>query len=98
MVIFARMMIDKWTTEIVITLDRLIYKRGWIARHVEEIALSRIEEVLLDQTVIGWLLGYGRIVVAGTGRGIIRLPGWLADPVGVSRRAGGGSGGVRQLG
>ncbi len=79
--IFARMMIDKWTTEIVITSDRLIYKRGWIARHVEEIALDRIEEVVLDQTVIGRMLGYGRIVVVGTGRGIIRLPSVLSDPV-----------------
>lgn len=79
--IFARMMIEKWSTEVVITSDRLIYKRGWIARHVEEIGLNRMEEVVLDQTVIGRLLGYGRIVVAGTGRGIIRLPGWLADPV-----------------
>lgn len=75
------MMIEKWSTEVVITSDRLIYKRGWIARHVEEIGLNRMEEVVLDQTVIGRLLGYGRIVVAGTGRGIIRLPGWLADPV-----------------
>ena len=65
--------------------DRLIYKRGWIARHVEEIALNRIEEVVLDQTVIGRLLGYGRIVVAGTGRGVIVLPGWLANPVGLRR-------------
>ena len=84
-VLFARMMIDKWTTEIVITSDRLIYKRGWIARHVEEIALNRIEEVVLDQTAIARGLGYGRIIVAGTGRGIIRLPGWLADPVGLGR-------------
>jgi len=63
--LFARMMIEKWTTEIVITSDRLIYKRGWIARHVEEIALNRIEGVVLDQTVMGRMLGYGRIVIAG---------------------------------
>lgn len=81
--IFARIMIVKWTTEIVITPDRLIYKRGWIVRHVEELAFDRIEEVVLDQTVIGRMLGYGRIVAAGTGRGTIRLPWWLADPVGV---------------
>lgn len=75
------MVIEKRTTEIVITSDRLIYKRGWIARHVEEIALNRIEEVVLDQAVMGRLLGYGRIVVAGTGRGVIGLPSWSADPV-----------------
>jgi Predicted membrane protein len=83
--IFVRMMVDKWTTEIVITSDRLIYKRGWIFRHVEEIALNQIEEVVLDQTAIGRMLGYGRIVVAGTGRGVIRLPGWLANPVRIRR-------------
>jgi len=83
--IFARMMIEKWTTEIVITSDRLIYKRGWIARHVEEIALNRIEEVVLDQSVMGRVLGYGSIIVAGMGRGVIELPSWLADPVELRR-------------
>jgi hypothetical protein len=83
--IFAPMMIERWTTEIVSTSDRLIYKRGWIARHAEEIALNRIEEVVFHQTVMGPMLGYGRIIAAGTGRGIIRLPEWLADLVGLRR-------------
>lgn len=81
--IFAWMMIDRWTTEIVITTDRLIYNRGWIARHLEELALNRIEEVVLDQSAVGRVLGYGRLTVAGTGRGVIELAGWLASPGGI---------------
>lgn len=86
-IIFLVMMISKWTTEIVVTTDRLIYKTGWIARHAEEISLTRIEEVTLTQTVMGRVFGYGRIVVGGTGGGVIRLPGgwlsrWLLSGVG----------------
>ncbi len=47
------MIIRKWTTEIVVTMDRLIYKTGWIARRAEEITPTGIEEVALTQTVMG---------------------------------------------
>ena len=51
-IIFSVMIIRKWTTEIVVTKDRLIYKTGWIARRAEEITPTRIEEVALTQTVM----------------------------------------------
>jgi hypothetical protein len=33
------MLIKMWTTEIVVTSRRLVYKRGWIARYTEEFGL-----------------------------------------------------------
>ncbi|HKJ73991.1 MAG TPA: PH domain-containing protein, partial [Alphaproteobacteria bacterium] len=48
---FFKMMIRKWTTEIVVTNRRLIYKLGWISRDSEEFSLSRIEEINLDQSI-----------------------------------------------
>lgn len=80
-VTFLGMMIRKWTTEIVVTTDRLMYKTGWIARHVEEISLTRIEEISLTQTVMGRVLGYGSLRVSGTGTSVIHLPSILSDPV-----------------
>ena len=79
--IFLVMMIRKWTTEIVVTTDRLIYKTGWIARHAEEISLTRIEEVALTQTVMGRIFGYGSLRISGTGTSVIHLPSILSDPV-----------------
>ncbi|NJN35690.1 MAG: PH domain-containing protein, partial [Saprospiraceae bacterium] len=42
---FAKMMIDKVTTEIAITNKRLVYKRGLVARAVGEMNIDRIEGV-----------------------------------------------------
>lgn len=76
--IFA--VIRMWTTEVAVTNRRLIYKTGWIARKAEEISLRRIEEVNMKQSVLGRLLGYGRIWIRGTGGGDIVLPN-MDDPM-----------------
>ena len=86
--IFLFMMIRKWTTEIVVTTDRLIYKTGWIARHAEEIALTRIEEVAVTQTVIGRIFGYGSLRISGTGTSVIHLPSVRASAPGRRRAFG----------
>ena len=71
--IFLKMMINKWTTERVLTDSRYIQKTGWIARSTEEISIYKIEEVDLSQTIMGRILGYGSINVSGTGSGNIFL-------------------------
>lgn len=78
------LLVNMRTTEIVITNRRLIYKRGWIARKTEEIALHRIEEVNLRQGILGRLYGYGEVQVQGTGRGNIILPS-IAAPLDFKR-------------
>ena len=71
---FAHMMIIKATTEIAITTSRLIYKRGLVARYVGEMSIDRIEGVNVLQTILGRILGYGRIMVRGMGIGEVVLP------------------------
>ena len=71
---FAHMMIIKATTEIAITTSRLIYKRGLVARYVGEMSIDRIEGVNVLQTILGRILGYGRIMVRGMGVGEVILP------------------------
>ena len=74
------MMINKWTTERVLTDLRYIQKTGWIKRNTEEISISKIEEVDLKQSVLGRLLGYGTINISGTGSGQIKLQS-IDDPL-----------------
>ena len=68
------------TTEIVVTTYRFVYKTGLISRNTQEVSLSKIEEITLHQSVWGRILGYGKLVLRGTGVGVISLPD-LDDPV-----------------
>jgi membrane protein YdbS with pleckstrin-like domain len=67
-------------TEIGVTNQRLIVKRGWLARSTDEIALRSIEQVNFQQGFIGRLLGYGQVDVHGTGMDNLIIPP-IADPL-----------------
>ena len=72
-IIFIKMMINKWTTERALTNTRYIQKTGWIARNTEEISINKIEEVDLKQSILGRILDYGSVSISGTGSGNILL-------------------------
>jgi uncharacterized membrane protein YdbT with pleckstrin-like domain len=82
--VFLGVFIPIRTTEIGVTNQRLIYKRGLIWRKTQELQLRAIEEVKLDQGLLGRLFDFGRLDLHGTGVGDIRLP-TLADPVGLRK-------------
>lgn len=69
-----------WGTEMVVTTRRVVLKRGVLARRTEELSLDRIEEVRLSQSILGRLLGYGRLYVRGMGGGDISFP-TMAHPL-----------------
>jgi len=50
-----------------ITNKRAIMKMGWISRNAYETFLERIEGTRVDQSVMGRILGYGTLIVIGTG-------------------------------
>ncbi len=77
---FANMMLTRATTEIAVTTERLIYKRGLIARHVGEISVDRVEGVTVTQGIMGRILGYGRVIIRGMGVGEVTLP-QIAEPI-----------------
>ena len=77
---FAQMMVVKATTEIAITNNRLVYKRGLVARSVGEMSIDRIEGVNVLQTILGRIFNYGRLAVRGMGVGEVILPP-LDDPI-----------------
>jgi uncharacterized membrane protein YdbT with pleckstrin-like domain len=72
--------LEQWTTELAITTRRAIAKVGFIRRETWEINASKIESVEVDQSIFGRLLGYGTVVVKGTGGGTTPMK-LIADPI-----------------
>lgn len=70
--------------ELGVTTHRVVRKTGIISRQTEEIRLSAIETVDLQQSTWGRLLGYGDVRVTGRGESSMLLY-RVADPVGVKR-------------
>ncbi len=62
--------IKRVTTELAVTDQRIIYKRGLIRRHSIEMNMDKVESVDVDQSILGRILDYGDIFVRGTGEGI----------------------------
>ena len=80
--VFGIIFLIRWlTTEIALTTKRFVVKTGWIARSTEEIAHRRIEEVKLDQGILGRILGYGKLTVQGTGNAKIATHGYVRKPL-----------------
>lgn len=74
------MLIRQATTEIAVTSHRLVKKTGWISLHTEELSLTNIEGVRVDQGFWGRIFGFGRVRVEGTGVDSVQLP-IIANPV-----------------
>jgi uncharacterized membrane protein YdbT with pleckstrin-like domain len=55
------------SAEFAVTNKRVILKTGLIQRRSIELLLNKIESVGVDQGLLGRVLGYGTIVVRGTG-------------------------------
>jgi len=60
-------LIEKWTSEFAITNKRVVIKTGLISRKTVEMNLQKIESVNVDQSILGRILGYGDLVIVGTG-------------------------------
>ena len=55
------------TSEFGITNKRVIVKVGFIRRNSLEVLLNKIEGIQVEQGILGRVLGFGSIVVSGTG-------------------------------
>ena len=67
LVVIAAALIKRSSTELAVTNRRVIAKFGSISRRTIELNLSKLESIRVDQTIAGRILGYGSIVLAGTG-------------------------------
>ena len=65
--LFLTGLLRRKATEMAVTSKRVIVKTGIAERRTVEILLSRIESVAVDEPALGRLLGYGTVIVRGTG-------------------------------
>jgi len=70
LLVFLAASIRRHATEIVVTDRRVIFKRGILSRHTVEMNVSKIETVDVEQGFGARLLGYGTIMIHGSGSGI----------------------------
>jgi uncharacterized membrane protein YdbT with pleckstrin-like domain len=77
--------IARASAEFTVTNKRVVVKLGTIRRRAIEMLLSKVEEIGVDQGVIGRVLGYGTVVIVGTGgsKEVFML---IADPLGFRRQ------------
>jgi uncharacterized membrane protein YdbT with pleckstrin-like domain len=54
-------------TEMAVTNKRVIIKTGLLSRRTFELLMSKIESIGVDEGMLGRMLGYGSLVVRGTG-------------------------------
>lgn len=80
-VIFIWMQIWLHTTEFSLTDRKLIAKRGFLSRTSHEVPLTSLDEVEVQQGFWGRILGFGRLNVWGSDRGVVLSPP-IDDPVG----------------
>ena len=54
-------------TEMAVTSKRVLIKTGLASRRTLDLMLSRVESIGVEETVVGRILGYGSVIVRGTG-------------------------------
>src|SRR5215470_7528783 len=67
MVQWLHALVRRATTELAITDRRIVVKVGLIRRTTSEMNRSKVESVLVEQSVLGRLLDFGTILIKGTG-------------------------------
>jgi uncharacterized membrane protein YdbT with pleckstrin-like domain len=55
------------SVEMAVTNRRVIVKTGMMSRKTFELLLSKVESIGVDEGVLGRMLGYGLVIVRGTG-------------------------------
>jgi len=67
LVFIVRGVLMRNATEMTVTNKRVFVKVGLAARRTIELLLSRVESIGVEESVMGRMLGYGRVIVHGTG-------------------------------
>lgn len=68
MLLWVGVRVLRWlTTNFVLTTDRLIFRKGVVAKHGKEIPLERINDISFSQRVFERLLGAGDLMIESGG-------------------------------
>lgn len=65
------MLLTVWSIEQGITNRRIVYKKGIIGRHTEELLIGALETVELRQSIPERMLGSGTIICTGRGNAVV---------------------------
>ena len=60
-------MVRRNATEMAVTNRRVVIKTGLVSRKTIEMLLDKVESIEVSETTFGRMMGYGTIVVIGTG-------------------------------
>ena len=66
-IFFGIGLVRRSATEMAVTNKRVIVKSGLANRRTIELLLPRIESIAVEEPALGRLLGYGTVIVRGTG-------------------------------
>lgn len=59
--------IRRLATEVVVSNRRVLIKTGLLSRRSIEVLLPKVESIGVDESFVGRILGYGSVIVRGTG-------------------------------
>jgi len=65
--IAAAAILKRNAVEMAVTNRRILIKSGILSRRTIELLLSRVESIVITESFLGRMLGYGTVVVRGTG-------------------------------
>lgn len=65
--LFAAGAIKRSATVMALTNKRIIIKTGIATRRTVELLLSKIESIVVEEPALGRVLGYGTVIIRGTG-------------------------------
>ncbi len=66
-IVFSYGVAKRNATEMAVTNRRVLIKTGMTSRRTLDLMLSRVESIGVEETAAGRVLGYGSVVVRGTG-------------------------------
>ncbi|MCV6638589.1 DnaJ domain-containing protein [Candidatus Albibeggiatoa sp. nov. NOAA] len=72
-VIQLEVLINKFSTELLLTQNRIIVKTGALGNNKTEIKLNAMESVSIHQSLLGRLFNYGAVNMTGSGQGKVVL-------------------------
>jgi uncharacterized membrane protein YdbT with pleckstrin-like domain len=66
-IILMQGIIRRSSTEVAVSNKRVLIKTGILARKSIEVLLSKVESIGVEESAMGRMLGYGSVIVRGTG-------------------------------
>jgi uncharacterized membrane protein YdbT with pleckstrin-like domain len=81
----VRRLVDWLTSHFVVTSDRIIHRRGFIAKYSMEVPLEAINDVRFEQGILDRVIGAGTLVVQSASEAGRQVFDHIRDPEGVQK-------------